>query len=328
MARRKTVNRTGISGYPNVSSNDVWVAFPCVKCKEMNYVNIGPRIMTPVEAMSEEWECQHCHYVHSQYSDLPSEWDNWDDELLDAENTPAQRFWKSFFTIATERPESYWKQCRTCGRILPSYAFSNHVGFGVLNKQMECRSCKGAINAVGNPKRTSEQLREGAARRRLGDILAALDKDAEQKLDVQDLFARFGNRCFKTGVELDISQRDTWHIDHILPSKYFYPLTKENAALLSREANSNKRDRWPSEFYTPQELVKLSEITGANLELMSSPTPITNQSIDVNAAVDKWLEVRNSTNLAKRIQELVKILISNNLIEYLSEKNKKRLGLM
>lgn len=328
MARRKTVNRTGISGLSHVNSNDVWVVFPCVKCGEMNYVNIGPRMLTPLEAMSEEWECKHCHYVHSVYSDLPEEWEHWDEELLDAENIPTQRFWKNFFTVATEKPESYWKQCRTCGRILPNQAFSNHVGFGVLNKQMECRACKSAINAVGNPKRTTEQLREGTARRRLGDILAALDTEAEQKLDVEDLFRRFEGKCFKTGVELDITQRETWHIDHILPSKYFYPLTKENAALLSREANSNKRDRWPSEFYSPQELVRLSEITGANLELLSSPVPITNPHIDVNAAVDKWLEVRNSTNLTKRIQELVKVLTSNNLIELLSEKNKKRLGIM
>ena len=328
MARRKAVNRTGISGYPGASERDVWVAFSCVKCGEMNYVNVGSKTLTLNEAMQEEWACTKCNYVHSAYTDLPSEWEHWDEELLNAESTSAQRFWKGFFTIATENLDSYWKQCRTCGRILPVRAFSKHKGFGVLEKQMECRSCKNAINAVGNPKRTSEQLREGAARRRLGDLLAALDHDAEQKLDVEDLFRRFEGRCFKTGVELDINQRETWHIDHILPSKYFYPLTKENAALLSKEANSNKRDRWPSEVYSPQELVRLSEITGANLELLSSPKPILNQEIDVNAAVDKWLEVRNCTDLNKRIRQLVKILVSNNLTEYLSEKNKKRLGIM
>ena len=74
------------------------------------------------------------------------------------------------------------------------------------------------------------------------------------------------------------------------------------------------------------ELVRLSEITGANLELLSSPTPILNPNIDVNAAVDRWFTIRNNVNLAKRIQQLKKVLIDNNLVEKLTELNKKRLG--
>lgn len=326
MARRKAINRTGINRRSDVSANAVWICYSCVKCKAFNFVHLGNKLLAPLYAYDNcQWVCGRCGFVHSKNTDLPQEWNTyWEESLLSHTSEACQRFWKGFFAIATENPQAYWKQCNVCGRILPWSAFSKHVRFGLLEKQNECRACKSAINAVTNPKRTTEQLREGTMRRRIGDLFAVLDD--ENKLDVEDLFKRFDSKCFKTGKPLDINKRSTWHIDHILPSKYFYPLTKENAALLSSEANENKRDRWPSEFYTPQELVRLSVITGANLELLSSKTPIYNDNIDVNAAVDKWLVVRNSTNLSKRIRELRKILEDNDLIDKLSDENKKRLG--
>ena len=47
-------------------------------------------------------------------------------------------------------------------------------------------------------------------------------------------------------------------------------MTKENAALLSKEANNNKRNKWSSHFYTNNELIKLARITGADLSLLSA----------------------------------------------------------
>jgi hypothetical protein len=329
MARRKSINTTGITQISSINKNDIWICYTCVNCGKANFVNIGQELITPQQALDEcEWKCEYCEFTHSQYSDLPAHWDNWERDYIKAESPTAYAFWRYFFTISTEKPESYWKQCGTCGRVLPFTAFSKHAKWGALEKQLECRACKCAINAIGNPKRTTEQLREGSARRRFGDLFDSLREINEDssKLDVEDLFKRFDSKCFKTGVPLDINNRQEWHIDHILPSKYFYPLTKENAALLSKEANSNKRDRWPSEFYSQMELVRLSEITGANLELLSSPTPILNPNIDVNAAVDRWFTIRNNVNLAKRIQQLKKVLIDNNLVEKLTELNKKRLG--
>lgn len=328
MARRKSTNKTGISRLPNIQANNAWAVYICVNCRNINYVPVGDSLLTPQKALSEcDWECSNCGFIHSINSALPKRWEHWDKDALSAGSDSCERFWKGFFTIATERPESYWKQCNVCGRILPNSAFSKHANFGPLEKQMECRSCKNAINAIGNPKRTSEQLRESSARRRLGDLLTELDKEEEKKLDINDLFERFNGKCFVTGKPLDISKRDEWNIDHILPSKYFYPLTKENAALLSKEANSNKRDIWPSQFYTPQQLVELSNITGANIALLSSPEPIQNANINVDSAVSKWLDVRNSTSLHKRVNELVKILKDNNLTDKLSDENKKRLGI-
>jgi hypothetical protein len=234
------------------------------------------------------------------------------------------RFWEGFFRIATENSEAYWKQCNVCGRILPFSAFSKHSGWGILERQMECRSCKGAINAVLNPKRTKQQLQESSVRRRIADLFV---ESENQNIDIEDLFKRFDSKCFKTGKELDINQRNTWNIDHILPSKNLYPLNVANAALLSTEANSNKRDMWPSKFYTNNELIELARITSANLELLSSPKPIMNHNIDVNNGVAKYLQVREMSDLPKRIKEIKKILEVYQLTDNLSDENKKLLGL-
>ena len=128
-------------------------------------------------------------------------------------------------------------------------------------------------------------------------------------------------------MKLDINQRDTWEIDHILPSKWLYPLNKQNAALLSKDANNNKRHKWPSEFYTNNELIELAKITGANLSLISSKVPVINKNIDVNKCVDRYLQVREKSHLPKRIKELKKILTEYDLVGKLSKENKKLLGL-
>jgi hypothetical protein len=211
-----------------------------------------------------------------------------------------------------------------CGRVQPFQSFSRHVGWGPLALQMECRSCKGAINAVLNPKRTKEQLHESALRRRVADLLLLGENE---KLSFAELFERFDHRCFKTGVPLNIHARNTWAIDHILPSRYLYPLTKTNACLLSREANQNKKARWPAEFFTNAELIRLAEITGADLSLLASPTPVVNENIDVDRCVTRFLSVRQNTRLRKRIDELKAMLKEYNLVGKLSSKNRALLGL-
>ena len=112
-----------------------------------------------------------------------------------------------------------------------------------------------------------------------------------------------------------------------MPSKYLWPLTIRNAALLSREANENKKALWPSKFYTPQKLVELSRITGANLKILSSPEPVLNHNINVNKGVDKYLNVRNSNDaLPKRVAEIRKVLEAYNLVDQLDDQHKKMLG--
>jgi CRISPR/Cas system Type II protein with McrA/HNH and RuvC-like nuclease domain len=190
---------------------------------------------------------------------------------------------------------------------------------------MECRSCKGAINAILNPKRSKEQLYESSVRRRIADLFV---EEENENIDFQELFRRFGSKCFKTKIQLHINDRSSWAVDHILPSKYLYPIKIENAALLCKEANSNKRDRWPSKFYVNSELIELAKITGADLNLISRKEPIINKHINVNKGVERYLQVRETSDLEKRINEIKKILQVYDLVENLSEGNKKLLGFL
>ena len=322
MGRRKTVNETGISRLPEIPYHDAWAAYKCVSCKEMNYIKIGQVLLRPDIAIDQcVWKCENCGFIHAKESDLP--FDNWEVEYLSSDSTTVLRFWEGFFRIATENPEAYWKQCNVCGRILPLSAFSKHSGWGPLERQMECRSCKGAINAVLNPKRTKQQLHESSVRRRIADLFVEAENTP---INIADLFERFDSRCFKTGKPLNIEDRDTWAIDHILPSRYLYPMCIENAALLSTEANNNKRDSWPSKFYTNNQLLDLARITGANLGLISNPTPIINHNINVNNGVTRNLQVREASDLPKRIQEIKKIIEVYELADSLTPENKKLLG--
>ena len=332
MPRRKTINKTEIRRLPDVPYHNTWVVFTCLKCSTLNYLKIGKKLLNPVQAHAKAaWKCNQCGFVHSKESNLPEKgvdgkdllFKAWGKQVTTNTSLSTQRFWKAFFTTATENKSSYWKQCNTCGRILPSAAFSGHKGWGPLEKQMECRSCKSVINTNLNPKRTKEQLHESSVKRRLADLLL---EGENERIDFNELFRRFDGKCFKTGKTLNINNRKSWAIDHILPSRYFYPLRIENAALLSREANENKRDRWPSQFYTNDELKRLAIITGANLAIISSKEPITNPKIDVNKCVDRMLRVRGATNLARRVTELKKLLQENDLVQKLSSQNKKMLG--
>lgn len=322
MARRKAKNITGLLRIEGIPYHDAWVGFICLSCNSLNNIRIGVRLLEPQFAFENaEWKCSKCGFVHNKNTDLPFQ--NWPVEFTQALSIKAQRFWQAFFRIATEHQDSYWKQCNACGRILPFAAFDKHAGWGPLQRQMECRSCKGAINAALNPKRTKEQLHESSVRRRIADLLL---EGENQSININDLFERFGHRCFKTKKPLDIEKRKSWAIDHILPSKWLYPLTKENAALLSRSANENKGEKWPSQFYTNNELIELAKITGADLSLISSKTPIMNDEVDVNKCVERYLKVREKSNIRKRIAELKNIIKSYGFIDRLTDKNKKILG--
>lgn len=323
MARRQAVNITGLNRIEGIPVHHAWVGYICLKCSSLNTINIGLKLIDPNDAYeTQSWKCRKCGYVHAKTSDLP--FPNWSKSFRSRKAIRSQRFWIGFFRICTEQPSSYWKQCNACGRVLPFSSFSKHSGWGPLERQMECRSCKGAINAVLNPKRTKDQLHEASVKRRIADLLLAGENE---RIAIDELFKRFGGKCFKTGKPLDIKKRRTWAIDHILPSRYLYPLTVPNAALLSRGANENKRDRWPRDFYTNNELIRLAKITGADLSLLARKKPLVNKDIDVNACIARFLKVRERSNLTKRIEELVKLLRDNKLLSQVSAENRKLLGL-
>ena len=163
MARRKTKNRTGLERIEGVPVHHAFVAYVCLRCSHLNHIDVGLTLLDPQHIIeTAPWTCSNGGYIHQREADLPFK--NWPPAFRKGTSLRTERFWTGFFRISTEYAESYWKQCNTCGRILPFAAFSRHTGWGPLERQMECRSCKGAINAVLNPKRTTQQHHESASR--------------------------------------------------------------------------------------------------------------------------------------------------------------------
>ena len=59
------------------------------------------------------------------------------------------------------------------------------------------------------------------------------------------------------------------HLDHTMPLAYLYRLD-ETATCLCAEHNSSKRDHFPVDFYTQDELVQLQQITGIDPTILNS----------------------------------------------------------
>jgi hypothetical protein len=74
------------------------------------------------------------------------------------------------------------------------------------------------------------------------------------------------------------------------------------------------------------ELKRLAKVTGADLSVLASDTPLVNADIDVDVCVERALNVREGSKLKRRIAELKRFLEENGLVSRLSTKNKRLLG--
>lgn len=206
----------------------------------------------------------------------------------------------------------YLKSCNRCARYLPinvqderaTLSYSNHCvaahrrpcshkGFGLLTNpenrvtlkldygfQLECRFCKKfEVNAALNPMRTAAQMKEDAARRRAFELLLTeLFRGSSQmryrhthgRELTDDIFDSFGKRCFKCGETFDTANE--MNLDHTRPLALLWPLDGTATALCG-DCNSQKRDRSPVDFYTPEELKRLAKITGIPINQLRSPSP-------------------------------------------------------
>jgi 5-methylcytosine-specific restriction endonuclease McrA len=143
--------------------------------------------------------------------------------------------------------------------------------------QLECKACKKFyVNAALNPMRNSTQHREDALRRRAIEVLVRklLDDDwiyhrfrqeRDEEFD-EFIWERFNKECFKCGK--DLPSPSEMDLDHTMPLAALWPLDK-HATCLCSDCNSKKSDQFPVDFYTPDELRALSEITGQDLEMLS-----------------------------------------------------------
>jgi hypothetical protein len=202
------------------------------------------------------------------------------------------------------------KSCNRCARFLPininderkHLSFSNHCvsrapcshkGFGLLTDvdthdqiqlyygyQLECRFCKKyEVNAALNPQRTASQMKEDGQRRRHFELLltelyqmspqlAYRHKTGRELTD--DIWNKFGGECFNCGRAL--ASQKKMHLDHTRPLALLWPLD-ESATALCGSCNTQKRDRFPSEFYSKNQLRQLAGITGLKYQVLKSPEP-------------------------------------------------------
>ena len=193
-----------------------------------------------------------------------------------------------------------FKYCIVCSTLKLLEAFDRH-GARKSGRQGECRICKRVYNSIKNQTRTTDQHREAAQRRRL-----YLDMAGNEKIDSNAIGDRFRNRCFRCDTDLSavVSAADR-PLDHTLPVSWLWPLKTENATLLCRECNAEKADQWPGQFYTSDQLAKLSNATGIPLETLDADphfNPEALSRLEDPAVVDELL-----INYAARMEEIIRL---------------------
>lgn len=156
-----------------------------------------------------------------------------------------------------------YKYCIVCNTMKPLHFFDRHSR-RASGRQGECRLCKAVYNSIKNQTRLTDQHREAAQKRRL-----YIDLSGSSKINSKLIYERFGFQCFKCGKDLGEADQAERNLDHTLPAVYLWPLTTENATLLCREHNAEKSGKWPSEYYSEQELRRLSILTGISYDTLS-----------------------------------------------------------
>ncbi len=157
-----------------------------------------------------------------------------------------------------------YKYCIICNTIKPLDLFDHHRS-RKSGRQGECRLCKKEYNSIKNKTRLTDQHREAAQKRRMYLDLAPT------KINSEEIYKRFSYRCFKCQKDLRKADAKERPLDHTLPLFYLWPLTTKNATLLCREHNSEKSSRWPSTYYSNDELKRLAILTGIQYEILAGP---------------------------------------------------------
>lgn len=170
-----------------------------------------------------------------------------------------------------------FKYCLLCSKLKPVQQFHRHKSMS-SGFQGECKLCKTLYNTIKNKTRLTDQHQEAANRRRMfGEITGS------HRVDVNVIRTRFNVACFKCGLDLAPSSGNKENFDHTLPVSFLWPLTTDNATLLCSRCNGEKTNKWPSEFYTKDELKHLSIQTGIKFDLLAgdphfNPTVVSNMT--------------------------------------------------
>lgn len=157
-----------------------------------------------------------------------------------------------------------YKYCIICNTLKPLYMFDKHKA-RKSKRQGECRLCKTIYNSIKNQTRIIDQHREAAQKRKL-----YVELSGQAKIDSSKVLKRFSYKCFKCGKDLsDVESEKERPLDHTLAIYYLWSMTTENATLLCRDCNGEKAGRWPSEYYSTDDLKRLAVLTGIDFDLLS-----------------------------------------------------------
>ncbi|NSX05679.1 hypothetical protein [Cupriavidus gilardii] len=206
-----------------------------------------------------------------------------------------------------------YKYCVLCNTLKPFEAFDRHSG-RATGRQSECNLCKSIYNSIKNPTRTQDQHREAAQKRRL---YIEISKESG-RINTAEIFRRFQNKCFCCSRPLvdddGFPISGAFNIDHTLPVYYLWPATSQNATLLCREHNGSKAEKWPSEFYSQEQINQLAVLTGLQAELLRGPPVLNPVAVEllrdpaqVNALIFKYARYRSELiRLRNRVLTMAK----------------------
>lgn len=121
-----------------------------------------------------------------------------------------------------------------------------------------------------NYKRTPEQLKEASSGRVLERLIKIWKEHTGQKTytvaEVEEsVKERYGEKCF-------LSDTPDPEIDHIFALDLGWDLTPKNACPLKKSYNASKRATLPIDYFTPEQLEKLSKLSGYTLEEFKTQT--------------------------------------------------------
>lgn len=207
--------------------------------------------------------------------------------------------------------------------------------------QLECKACKKFfVNTPLNPQRNAQQFKEDGLRRRAIEILInellhtnLIHFEFEKKTRKQFaeyIWNKFDHKCFKCKKELTLNEMN---LDHTMPLAYLYRLD-DTAICLCSTHNSQKSDTFPVDYYSKDELIELSKITGLPLKKLQSKE-INKEVLNLLVKNVVWFyddflmhpeyqKKRDGILTANKINDSLKRVIANKVD--LAEEYKKRTG--
>jgi len=266
MARRPTYTEFERNNFSNPDhvEDKTFRGFQCLNKECTNFLFIKTETIDP----DFEYTCDTCGFVHKA-GETTTLYDYTLTDKRDGSTVQQGSFEILHDDYVGESKE--YKYCIICGTLKPFELFGVHRSRRT-GRQGECRICKQVYNSIKNQTRLVEQHREASQKRRLYTHF-----EEREKMDIAAIYERFGNQCFKCGVDLasDLAEgvaKKEGNLDHTLPVFYLWPLTTNNATLLCREHNGEKAEKWPSVYYSDAELRRLSALTGIEYgELSGEP---------------------------------------------------------